>query len=150
MKAYDKELSTSKFGGAHSDHKSQYGSHDNSATDKLDSYDKYGHNKYGGHSDHDNSNYGKYGHLLDTYGKKGYGQSSHTQPAPTYQVAAPVYVESVPSPVPTHVYVSPPTNKAISTVYHTKAVPQHYTPALPTPTLYQTIGDAYGQGITYY
>jgi hypothetical protein len=154
--AYDKELSTSKYGGSHSDHKSSLGAHDKSATDKLSSYDKYGYNKYGGHAEHDSRDYGKYGHLLDTYGKKSYGESEQRQPAPVYQVPAPVYVEAVPQHIPAppqhivqYVAAPPPPAKAVTKVYHTQGSP-HYTPALPNPTLYQTIGDAYSQGITYY
>ena len=118
----------------------------------MNAYDKYGHNKYGGHSGHENQDYGKHGHLLDTYGKKSYGHSAHTQPVPIYHAPAPVYVETVAAPPPpaaSHVYLQPPAPKAISTVYHTKSVPQ-YQPALPSPALYQTIGDAYGQGVSYY
>lgn len=163
--AYDKELSTNKHGGAHSDHDSHYGAHDQSGHKALQSHDKYGHNKYNGKTGHESNDYGKYGHLVDNYGKKSYGHSAHTQvPVPTYIASAPpayhappahqqVYVAApAPAPaLPAHIYAAPAPQAAITTVYHTKSVPQ-YSPALPAPTHYQTIGDAYssGHGITYY
>jgi len=169
--AYDKELSTSKHGGAHSDHKAHYGAHDHSGLDKVNSYDKYGHNKYAGQAGHENQDYGKYGHLSDNYGKKNYAVSSHTHAVPTYHAPEPAY-HALPPPPPRPVYVpanvydkydKPATvyhaaapvavpQAAITTVYHTKTLP-HYQPALPPPpATYQTIGDAYstGHGITYY
>jgi hypothetical protein len=122
--AYDKELATSKHAANHGAHDSHYGAHDHSGHKGLSSYDKYGHNKYGGNSGHENNDYGKYGHLLNSYGNHGYGNSAHTQAVPIYH---------------------PP---ATTTVYHTTAPVYH---AVPAPA-YPTHGNPYGSGhgVTYY